>query len=456
MVTTFLRSQGAPAKTINLLRAFGLTMSHQWSARALKTISENEMKTVQNWVHQYPFVVTNDNLNIQFCVFGQCIDNQSHFDSGTASTLFFQPDAPPEPPLSNRTLQEFHSKGRKTPLSMLKIYDLASIAAPAQHDRDVFLMLQYLMDSTEFDFATCTNRDHPIFSSPEPVHQLPVGKQYVTRQFMLGTEHLEEASYEGNANVIAAVLHQIKLDTEEEMRKTSIDRVIPWVGDQLTAAHLRGLFGFHAQDRNSFEQLDWLVVNFGWFHLLMAFANSLHKQYLGTIAGQGLMHAFTLLERKGLNAVQTRGPFHQHLHDAISHVAEAHFRACWKVIGKVENLENLRRRSPTELLDLANEIVTKLASSQAIDLLDSQPEAEHDQALRNSILWNHDVLRYIDLYNATCSGDVGVMEATLPHLAFRFAGGGNSNYLAEVLELLQCLHTDWPPELWYELTLRLI
>ena len=429
-------------------------MSQQWSARALKTISENEMKTVQDWVHQYPFVVTHDNVNIPFRVFAQRIDNQSHFDSGTASTLFFQPNAPPEPPLCNRTLQEFRFEGRKTPLSALKIYDLASVAAPAQHDRDVFLMLQYLMDSTEFNFATYSNRDHPIFCRPEPVHQLPVGKQYVTRQFMLGTEHLEEASYEGNVNVIAAVLHQIKLDTEDEMKKTGIDRVIPWVGDQLTAARLRGLFGFRAQDRNSFEQLDWLVVNFGWFHLLMAFANSLHKQYLGTTAGRGLMHAFTLLERKGLNAVQTRGPFHQHLHDAISHVAAAHFHACWKVVAKVESLEELQTRSPMELLDLAKEIITKLASSQAIDLHDSQPEAEHDQALRNSILWNRDVLRYIDLYNATHSGDVGVMEATLPHLAFRFAGGGNSNYLVEVLELLQCLHNDWPPELWYEPTSR--
>jgi hypothetical protein len=48
---------------------------------------------------------------------------------------------------------------------------------------------------------------------------------------MLGTEHLEETSYEGNANVVAAVLHQIKLDTDHEMKKTGLDQVIPWVGD---------------------------------------------------------------------------------------------------------------------------------------------------------------------------------------------------------------------------------
>jgi hypothetical protein len=107
MITSFLRSQGAPAKSIDLLRAFGLTMSHQWSVRALRTISENEMATVRDMVQHLPFVVTHDNINIPFRVFSQRINNQSHFDSGTASTLFFQPNAPPEQPLCNRTLQEY-------------------------------------------------------------------------------------------------------------------------------------------------------------------------------------------------------------------------------------------------------------------------------------------------------------------------------------------------------------
>ena len=345
-------------------------------------------------------------------------------------------------------LQEFRLQGCQTPLTVLKIYDLASLAAPAQHDCDVYLILQYLTGSTEFNFTTYPDREHSLFTPPKPVNQLPIGEQYATQQFMLGTEHLEEASYEGNASVIAAILHQLKLDTDEEMKKIGLDCVIPLVGDQLTAAHLHGLYGFQAQDCNAFEWLDWLVVNFGWFHLLMAFANSLHKQYLGTTAGWGLMHAFTLLSHKGLSTVQTRGPFHQHLHKAILHVAEGHFHACWKVVGNVKDLAELRSKSPMELFNLAQDIINKLASSQAIDVLISQPESQHDQALQNSILWNQDVLQYIDIYKATHSGDVGIMEATLPHLAFQFACGGNSNYLTEVLELLQCLHHDWPPELW--------
>lgn len=44
-------------------------------------------------------------------------------------------------------------------------------------------------------------------------------------------------------------------------------------------------------------------------------------------------------------------------------------------------------------------------------------------------------------------GDVGLMEACLPQLLLRFIGGKNSNYAIEVLELLQCLEREWPPEI---------
>ena len=91
----------------------------------------------------------------------------------------------------------------------------------------------------------------------------------------------------------------------------------------------------------SFDRLNWLVVVFGWFHLMMAFANSMHKQYLGTNAGHGLMHAFMVLERKGLHTIQTRGPFHQQLHDAIYHVTEARIRDCWRVVSWTDNLADL-------------------------------------------------------------------------------------------------------------------
>ncbi|KAH7921009.1 hypothetical protein BV22DRAFT_1132613 [Leucogyrophana mollusca] len=445
-LTTFLRAQGISAKSLDLLRRFCITMSHKWSVRSVATISSNEMARVRDQVQRLPFVISHDNLNIPFRVFSQRLDNQSHFDCGTAATVFFQPNAPTEVPLDNRAFQEYQAEGRKVPISITQIYDLEQAAAPHHHARDIYRVLQYLLQSPNFDFSAYSDPNHPAFTPPPPVKKLPSGPDYVTQQFMLGTVQIDEASYEGNDKLIGEILQQINLHSEEEKKKTRLKRVIVWAGDQLTVERLRGLFKFRAQDHNSYDRLDWMLPVFGWFHSQMAFANSLHKQYLGTNAGRGLMQAFSLLERKGLHTVQTRGPFHQNLHDAILHVAEAHFHACWKVVGGVEKLEELRNRDPTELLEMSRLIVKSLASSEAIEAIDQQPDDTRDHVFRHAALFLRDVLRYVDLNEAIKCGDIGVMEQTLPHLLFRFAGGNNSKYTIEVLELLQGLQHEWTPQ----------
>jgi hypothetical protein len=40
------------------------------------------------------------------------------------------------------------------------------------------------------------------------------------------------------------------------------------------------------------------------------------------------------------------------------------------------------------------------------------------------------------------------MEDMIPFMLFRFIGGKNNNYTGEMLELLQGLHREWPPEVW--------
>ena len=158
------------------------------------------------------------------------------------------------------------------------------------------------------------------------------------------------------------------------------------------------------------------------------------------------MHAFTVLEQKGLHTVQTRGPFHQQLHDAIYHVTEAHIRDCWRVVSWTDNLADLREKKPEDLYKFATEIVDQLLSSSAVEQMDLQPEDEHDEIFQQASLWNCDALHYVDLNKAIRNGDVGIMEQTLPYLLFRFAGGKNSKYTIEILELLQCLHWKWTPD----------
>jgi hypothetical protein len=385
-----------------------------------------------------PFILSHDNINIPFRSFSQWVNKQRYFGSGTAATVYLQPNAsvPLEPPLSHRNLQEFCEQGRKHSLTIHEIFELEAKSATSQYECDIHHVLQYLARSPKFYLQTYEHKDHQIFSPPTPVEKLPWEPQFITEQHILGTVHIKEASYEGNEQLIMEWFKQLHLDAEDKRKCTGLDRVIVWVGDQLTVERLHRLFKYHAQDHTSFDRLNQMVVVFGWFHLMMVFVNSLHKQYLGTNAGRGLMHACMVLERKGLHTVQTHRPFHQQLHDAIYHVTKAQICDCWRVVGWTEDLADLRQKKPEDLYNLAKQIVDQLSSNDAVERIDLQPEDEQDHIFRQSVLWNCDVLHYVDLNEAIRNGDVGIMEQTLPYLLFQFAGGKNSKYTIEILELL--------------------
>jgi hypothetical protein len=139
-------------------------------------------------------------------------------------------------------------------------------------------VLRILLDAPRFDFSTYEHWGSPLLLPPIPIHQLPSGKDHITLQFLLGTVNIPEASYEDNSRLIKEWLSQIKLNSPEMQQKLGLERLIVWVGDQLTVDRLRNLFKFWAEDLNSFDRLDWMLFTFGWFHLLMAAANSFHRQ----------------------------------------------------------------------------------------------------------------------------------------------------------------------------------
>ncbi|KAI0629150.1 hypothetical protein C8Q77DRAFT_1236530 [Trametes polyzona] len=446
-LTVFLKAKGTSAKSLDLLHALGITMSHSWSVRAYTGLSEKSMEELQSVIHHLAWWLAYDNVNFAFRVFSQRLKNQSHFDSGTSGSVFVKPNAPPPPPLSSAALQEQRRLGQENPITLRDIVALEVAAAPRIRDHLVHIVLRILLDCPEFDLSSYTGRDHTVLASPPAVSRLPYGPDHVTRQYVLGTVHIDEASYDGTKDLIKEWMHQLKLDSPDEQKRTGLERVLVWIGDQLTVDRLRMLANYRCEDLNGYGRLDWLVVVFGWFHALMAFANSLHRQYFGSASGHGLRQAFAHLSRKGLQTVQIKGTFYHHLHEGITHVSEARFRDCWRKVGGVEKLADLRTRSPEELCELAKKLVRHYASNDAVEDMDALADGQHDDVLCQSIMWNRDVLYYLLLHRSMQSGDVGMMEDLLPHLLYRFAGGGNHKYTVEILELLQGLHREWPQDL---------
>ncbi|KAJ7092200.1 hypothetical protein C8R44DRAFT_580546, partial [Mycena epipterygia] len=152
---------------------------------------------------------------------------------------------------------------------------------------------------------------------------------HITLQYMLGTVGIPEVSYEDNERLIEEWHHQLKMDSQEFQRKLALEMLQAWVGDQLTIDHLRNIFQFRAEDDNSYDRLDWMLTPPGWLHIMMCFANSLHKQNLGTSKGRALSHAFDILERKGLGVSHIQGPFYHNIDEALHHIAEAQIREEW-------------------------------------------------------------------------------------------------------------------------------
>ncbi|EMD36367.1 hypothetical protein CERSUDRAFT_95685 [Gelatoporia subvermispora B] len=420
-------------------------MSQKWAYDGILVLAQSSRQSLLSNIKVYPWGGVYDNLHVRFLAYEQRLDNQNHFDCGTAATILINQDPHTTPPDPNARRQQL-LVGRKSSITLSEILELESAASPRLRTWAIHYVLKLLIDAPDFDFSTYKYKESELFVPPPPVFQLATGREHATRQYMLDTMHLDESFYEGNDRVLTDIWRQLKFDTPEKQRSLG-SSVIPWVGDQLTIARIRGLQTLRYAELNSFDRLEHIEKQPGWLHILMAFEHSLHAQYFSTRASLGLIHAVELLNRKGLHSPSVQGTFHHHIQELLSHVAEARFRDIWCILGSVSSLADLRHQHPEQLHTLATRIIDEFASTPALWDLQSKPKAKQDQLLQQGVRFNRDILDYLNLTDAITSGDVGRMEDLLPCLLFRFSGGKNYKYTGEVLEMLQSLHREWPADL---------
>ncbi|KAF9787416.1 hypothetical protein BJ322DRAFT_1107483 [Thelephora terrestris] len=443
-LTVYLKACGLPAKALDTLSSLGLTMSQKWAFQGIDTLAEHANKELRRQIHDLKllFLFSHDNINRQFRVFEQRVDRQTTFDSGTASTIYLIPGTE-NMRLDNRALQEQRKIGRANPITARDVVKLSMLGAERVTRQMEYKVLCFLLNSPDFDVDTYKHRGEVVLDPPPPVQELPCGRENQTIQYMLPTAHICESTYEGNDQVISETYKYLGLDSLEEMKETGLNRVIVWAGDQLTVSRLQGLVNFRSHDDNSFERMDYLIPSFGWFHLQMAFATSLHSQYYGKKGSYGFSHAFDIMGKKGLANTATQGTFHYAFEEALKEVATARFRDLWKQVAGVEELNELRDWEPDRLVVTAKKIYGGFASTSAVVELRSEEEDSQDQLLKQMAQFNRDLLEYLELDTAIKMGDVGRIEDMLPRLLLRFVGGRNNKYAIEVLELLQGLNREW-------------
>ncbi|KAI0685910.1 hypothetical protein BC835DRAFT_1420806 [Cytidiella melzeri] len=445
-LSIYLKASGLAAKANDTTHLFGLTMSQKWIYKGIEQLSDSNRQRMMDDIIRYLWFGGHDNLNLAFKIYEQRANKQSHFDNGTAGTIYIVKDTSVPPP--NRiAYMEQRARECKNPITALEIFLKARHFGPRLYEQRIHIVLSILLEAPEF--TDWEHKADAALACPTPVQQLPIGLEHATVQHVLDTVHMEEGTQEGNRQVIDEWKRQLGLTDVKARQEPMANRLIVWVGDQLTTIQLRFVKRDRVFDLNFIQRFEQFLEIFGWFHAQIAQEFSMHKQYLGSSENLGLKHAFENLNRKGLNTTSVQGNFHYTFREALRHTAEARFRDVWTVAAGVEELAELRQRTPQELRDLACKVVDEYASTEALVKL-RQPDksrSAQDDLFDLSVQFNRDTLDFLDLDDCIRTGDVGRMEYLLPRLLFRFHGGGNHKYAHELLELMQGLWREWPDDL---------
>ncbi|KAM5534908.1 hypothetical protein V8D89_011463 [Ganoderma adspersum] len=435
--SVYMTACGVPAHAFDILHVLGLVMSHKRTADVFATISRNASTDTRKAIRKFSHFGSHDNLNIPMCVFSQRIANMNHFINASAATIYIlPPNAHLPPDIASKVIEQQYPEYPETNAACDRI------TAQARYQ-----ILRFLLKSPAF--SQYPHLEDPLLAAPPPTELLPCRPAHVTKQHILQTVKVDESTYDGTDHLCNNIWLQQMGISEDDLRELiegTTGQILVWVGDQLTVECIHGLIQYHYDDINFVECMDFYEPHFGWFHATMAFTNSLHAQYLGTSAGIGLWKVFKTLGRKGLMKQETKGVFYHHLDEALWHIREAHFFSLWMEVGGVDDLDQLVCKTPRELVDLLEKIVSEHASHEAIHNLTMLPSGQCDDVKRQTVMFATDVLPYFNLCEVIQTGDVGQMEDLLPTLLFRFAGGSNPKNTIKILELLQKLKCEWPPE----------
>lgn len=217
-------------------------MSHKWTTNAYGILSDRAMADAQKDVLTKPFFLSHDNVNIPMRVFLQRLHNQSHFVSGCAATAWILPEEARLSEGACRAFQHHRAEGMNIQFDYGEV-----MLGDETVDRQIKAQFTYHILSVLLncpDFKDYQHRENEILKPPPAVEELPCGSEYTCKQYMLRTTDIEEASYEGTDKNITEWYKQLKLDSTAEKKKTAWQRLLAFIGDQLTVQRVRGLWKF--------------------------------------------------------------------------------------------------------------------------------------------------------------------------------------------------------------------
>ena len=164
------------------------------------------------------FIISHDNLNIPFRVYEPTANRQSHFDSGTAVTLYTFPQTRGMV-LDAAAFREIRRSGREKPIDAGTVLMINSGTNTRTKPRFIHWILRFLLEAPEFDINNYEYRDSEALKPPPAVNQLQWGDGYKPIQYVLPTAHIDESTYEGNDEVVAEVLKCLGFGSTDSQKK---------------------------------------------------------------------------------------------------------------------------------------------------------------------------------------------------------------------------------------------
>ncbi|KAJ7800282.1 hypothetical protein B0H14DRAFT_2387407, partial [Mycena olivaceomarginata] len=467
----FLWSTGSARQTIDTAFRCGLSVSYDsilnlGQSLGLRCTMDNTL-----FVATEPHGLGYDNLNISTSIFVEQrgISGPAKVTSGTFGVLYDLRNANFDDMLIAPIMRHLSVS---TSLHFNRDIRPSSEHLGIFHDQLLITVIETLLIYNEVfeDMAKHPSLQH------QPIHAIPVG--YRTPQFAMQASTIEEATISRNLQYHDELYVTQLKRTPEEISKYAI----PSFNDQLTNACICGAQLLCSKDVSTWERRDVFQLGFGLFHLCLNLVWAILHTYCGSINELGsLAYFFALLEKKQLSNDQ---PDYHSLLAALTQILHGLLLNTWSWECGFSSFKLFAdsKPNPTTLRNIASQIVNNYATPMAKfdfseslkdpaaddESLDSETNGEEESpspsysssapaknpndnvAYHNTRLLTWDLLMVVVLVRAISDGDIGQVEALLPHLTMMFRGAVCNKYCTEILHFIHNLKHVWTPKFAYK------
>lgn len=91
LFAVYFKFHGLSARALDTLHWLGLVMSTKWTTDCVAELAADSKQELLSLRDNQFWIMSHDNVNIAFKVYSQQVNKQTHFDSGTAATVYVKP-----------------------------------------------------------------------------------------------------------------------------------------------------------------------------------------------------------------------------------------------------------------------------------------------------------------------------------------------------------------------------